>query len=300
MMERDDLINKFQNNQNRLRAVAERLLGSPEEADDAVQEAWLRLNRSAVEKIENLEGWLTTVVAHICLDMLRGRRMRKEESLDEKINMQIERHGQGSPEDDTLLANSLGPALVLLLNSLSPAERVAFVLHDIFDLPFNEIAPIVDRTEATTRQLASRARRRIRGEPVTDVAESEAKDIVSAFLAASREGNFSRLINLLDPEIVLRADDLVVKTAAMNKAIGAPLLESELKGSRRIARAFQERAKGLQLAKINCKYGAAWVLNGKPKVIFVFLIRLGRIIEIDVIMEIEDIKAISVELIAEY
>ncbi len=294
MAEENWLVEKFQDNRARLRSVAYRILGSTGEAEDAVQEAWLRLSRSDADRIENLGGWLTTVVARVCLDMLRSRKTRKEEPFEESFELPEKTR---DPEAELLFADSLGSALVILLNSLAPAERVAFVLHDLFDLPFEEIAPILGRSEPAVRQLASRARRRIRGGQEAVVEEARKREIVSAFLSASREGRFEDLIRLLDPEIKFHADDLAVKTAAQNQAYGAPIIEVEMTGPQKIAEAFKGRAKGIELALINGAVGAAWMVAGKPKVAIGFSVTNGKISEIDMVMEPEDIKAFSFELI---
>jgi RNA polymerase sigma factor (sigma-70 family) len=296
MTEENWLVEKFQDNRARLKSVAYRILGSTGEAEDAVQEGWLRLSRSDADRIENLGGWLTTVVARVCLDMLRSRKTRKEEPFEESFELPEKAR---DPEAELAFADSLGSALVILLNSLAPAERVAFVLHDLFDLPFEEIAPILGRSEPAVRQLASRARRRVRGGQEAVVEEARKREIVSAFLSASREGRFEDLIRLLDPEIKFHADDLAVKTAAQNRAYGAPIIEVEMTGPQKIAEAFRGRAKGIELALINGAVGAAWMVAGKPKVAIGFSVTGGRISEIDMVMEPEDIKSLSFELIGE-
>ena len=218
MTENEWLAEKFQEKRPHLRAVAYRILGSNGEADDAVQEAWLRLTRSDAKSTENLGGWLTTVVARVCLDMLRSHKSRKEESLEEQLLEAPGNPRQANPPEEFILADAVGSALLIVLRTLTPAERVAFVLHDLFDLPFEEIAPIVGRSEAAARQLASRARRRVRGGHGGREDEAKKREIVSAFLAASREGNFNALLQLLDPEILLTADDVTVKVTEANKA----------------------------------------------------------------------------------
>src|ERR687892_1168552 len=218
MNERDFLADRFEANRTHLHAVAYRMLGSVSEADDAVQEAWLRLSRRAEQdELDNLRAWLTTVVARICLDMLRARRSRREESLDAHLPDPIVRRADGTdPEHEALLADSVGLALLVVLETLSPAERLAFVLHDIFAVPFDEIAPIVDRSPEAARQLASRARRRVQGRTATPDADLDTqREVVDAFLAAAREGDFEALLEVLDPDVVLRADGGAV-------SIGAP------------------------------------------------------------------------------
>src|SRR5947199_1934596 len=210
------LAQRFDESRTHLKAVAYRMLGSASEAEDAVQETWLKLSRSDTREVGNLGGWLTTVVARVCLDMLRTRRSRREEPLDSTADPP----SGGHLEDDVALADATGQALLVVLDMLAPAERVAFVLHDMFDLSFEEIAPIVERTPTAARQLASRARRRVRGgtAPATDLAHR--RELVAAFLAASRDGDFERLVSVLSPDVVLRADELALRTAANRP--GAP------------------------------------------------------------------------------
>src|SRR5690348_14333257 len=212
MDDQEWLAERFEEHRARLRAVAHRMLGSVPEADDAVQEAWLRLSRADTRDVENLGGWLTTVVARVCLDMLRSRRSRREESLETPlVDLAASSGATGDPEREAVIADSVGPALLLVLDTLSPAERIAFVLHDMFGMPFEEIAPIVGRSPAAARQLASRARRRVQGKAAAPDADVEReREIVSAFLAASREGDFDRLLAVLDPDVVLRADQVAV------------------------------------------------------------------------------------------
>lgn len=295
-MKKSELLAKaFQDNRVHLKAVAYRMLGSPDEADDAVQEAWLRLSSSEADAIENLGGWLTVVVSRICLDTLRSRKAKREVLLEEPIpDMQPE-----SPEIDAAVADAMGPALLMVLDSLSPAERVAFVLHDLFDLPFEDIAPIVDRTVASARQLASRARRRVRGLRVTSQADSPQQNaLVTAFLTASREGNFEALLSLLDPDIVLRADEAAIKITTANKGRGAPAFQPEMRDPKTIAETFKGRAVGAQLAFIDGFEGATWLQGEKPRVAFVFAIRNGLITEIDVIMHPLQLAKMDIELIA--
>ena len=227
--------------------------------------------------------------------MLRSRKSRKEEALEEQHLEAPENARQANPAEEALLADSVGSALLIVLGTLTPAERVAFVLHDLFDLPFEEIAPIVGRSEAATRQLASRARRRVRGGQEGREDEVKKREIVSAFLAASREGNFNALLQLLDPEILLTADDMAVKTAAANKAKGAPPFESEMRGATVVAETFKRRALGAQLALINGSVGTTWIGGGKPRVAFLFSIENGKIQGIDVVMDPEDLKEMEVE-----
>jgi RNA polymerase sigma-70 factor, ECF subfamily len=297
-MEKIDWLAKdFEETRPHLRAVAHRMLGSVDEAEDAIQEAWIRLTRSESEKIDNLSGWLTTVVARVCLDMLRSRKARKEEPLDEQV---IKYPGSGNPEAELLIADSVGPALLLVLDALTPTERIAFVLHDLFDLSFEEIAPIIDRTEVAARQLASRARRRVRGMNATSQEDTHRqREIVTAFLAASREGDFSALLKLLHPDVVLRADDTAVTVAAASQAKGAPAFKSEIRGSKDVAETLKGRARGAQLALVDGFAGATWAPSGKPVVVFAFAVRDGKIEEINVIMNNDDLKKMEVEVINE-
>src|SRR5215831_14180433 len=223
MVDNNWLAERFEAQTTHLRAVAYRMLGSMTEAEDAVQEAWLRLTRSETSAVENLGGWLTTVVARICLDMLRSRKSLPEEPLSSDVPESIaSRKEVIQPETEMLVADSVGLALLVVLETLSPAERVAFVLHDMFDLPFDEIAPIVGRSPTAARQLASRARRRVHGaSAVSDADFTRQREVVDAFLAASRGGDFGALLAVLDPEVVLRADSAAVQTAAANRGRGA-------------------------------------------------------------------------------
>src|SRR5712671_6740213 len=223
MDEHEWLAERFEENRTHLRAVAYRMLGSLSEADDAVQESWLHLSRSDTSGVENLGGWLTTVVARVCLDMLRSRNSRREEPLDMHVPEPIVSREDGiDPEHEALLADSVGLALLVVLNTLNPAERLAFVLHDLFAVPFDEIAPIVGRSPTAARQLASRARRRVQGgATVPDVDLTRQRAVVDAFLAASRGGDFDALLALLDPDVVLRADAAAVQMGSAPEVLGA-------------------------------------------------------------------------------
>jgi len=265
------LSERFEEDRGRLAAIAYRMLGSRSEADDAVQEAWLRLSRSDATAIENLRGWLTTVVGRVCLDMLRSRSSRREEPLDTDALEASE-----NPEQEAVLADSIGLAMLVVLETLNPAERVAFVLHDMFAMPFDEIAPIVGRSEVATRQLASRARRRVQGAgPVSDIDIASRRKIVDAFLAASRGGDFGALLSLLDPDVVLRADDAAV-------LIGAG---REVRGAQEVARTFAGRARVAQPALVDGAPGLVWSSGGRPRVAFAFTITDARITAIDLIAD---------------
>ncbi|HEY2906699.1 MAG TPA: sigma-70 family RNA polymerase sigma factor, partial [Vicinamibacterales bacterium] len=253
MAEHEWLAEQFEAKRTRLRAVAYRMLGSTSEADDAVQEAWLRLSRADTSGVDNLGGWLTTVVARVCLDALRSRQSRREEALDSDV---LEQSMNGAPvgdaEHEMLLADSIGTAMFVVLETLDPAERVAFVLHDMFDLPFDEIASIVGRSPVAARQLASRARRRVRGaSTVSDNDFTGHKEVVEAFLAASRRGDMSALLAVLDPSVVLRADRSAIEASAARLAKGAPALAAELRGASVVAETFAGRAKAAQPALLD-------------------------------------------------
>jgi RNA polymerase sigma factor (sigma-70 family) len=286
------LAERFDENRSRLRGVAYRILGSASEAEDAVQEAWLKLSRSDTGEVENMGGWLTTIVARVCLDMLRSRASRREMPLATAADAPSE----GNSEDDVVLADEIGPALLIVLEMLGPAERVAFVLHDLFSLSFEEIAPIVNRTPVATRQLASRARRRIRGAdaPATDIAQQ--RELVSAFLAASRDGDFERLVAVLSPDVVLRADDLAVRTAAANQRRGAPTLAPEVRGAAPVAEAFKGRAHAAMRATIDGEAGAVWVAGNQVRTAFLFTVGHGRITGIDLIMDPAQLAELAVKI----
>jgi len=299
MEEHDWLAKRFQDDRTRLQAVAYRMLGSRGEADDAVQEAWIRLSRSDAAAIENLGGWLTTVVARVCLDMLRSRKSRSEQPLDGPRGQPAERVvDAGDLEAEVLLADSLGPALLVVLSTLTPAERVAFVLHDMFDLSFQAIAAIVGRSEAATRQLASRARRRVRGASgAEETNEARQRELVTAFLAAARGGDLEALVGLLAPDVVLRADDVAVSTSASLRDRGAPALASELRGARAVAGTFETGARGARLARLDGLPGAVWAPGGKPRAAFVFVVEDGRITEIEVLMAPAQLETMEIEIV---
>jgi RNA polymerase sigma-70 factor (ECF subfamily) len=299
MDERDWLAKRFEENRSHLQAVAYRMLGSVGEADDALQEAWLRLSRSDAAQIENLGGWLTTVVARVCLDTLRSRRSRPEASDEERVGEPtLNGEDHDDPEAELLLADSVGPALLVVLETLGPAERVAFVLHDLFDVPFEEIAAIVGRSVAATRQLASRARRRVRGAEASDEVELDRKrEIVTAFLAASRAGDFDALLELLDPEVELRADAEAVAAATANAARGAPKIRPAIRGARSVAEAFRGRARGAQLALVGGVPGATWIQAGTPRAAFAFAVEDGKIVGIEIVMNQGRLDELAVEVL---
>lgn len=277
MNERDWLAQQFEENRTHLRAVAFRMLGSEVEAEDAVQEGWLRLNRADAGDIENLGGWLTTVVARVCLDMLRSRKSRREQPLDTDGSGPAQhRADETDPERQALLAASIGPALLMVLDTLTPDERLAFVLHDMFDLPFNEVAPIVGRSPEAARQLASRARRRVRGATTpADDDQSRQREVVEAFLAASREGDFAGLLEVLDPDIEFRADPEAVRLG------GLPVV----RGARAFAEHFSGTAQAARPVFVNGSIGATWAPGGKPRVVLFITIVDGKITTIDAVAD---------------
>ena len=286
-MNQDDLLAQhFEEHRAHLRAVAYRMLGSASEADDAVQEAWLRLSRSDSGEIANLGGWLTTVVARVCLDLLRARQARREESLDAHAPAPITSREDGiDPEQEALMADAVGLALLVVLDTLNPAERLAFVLHDLFDVPFDEIAPIVGRSPTAARQLASRARSRVRGQSAamdSDVDLISQRNVVDAFLAASRAGDFEALLALLDPEVVLRADDTALAMGAW----------SGIRGAQDMARRFAG-VRGQRPARMNGAVGTVWAPGGQVRVASVFTITDGKIVAIDIVADPEHLRQLD-------
>ncbi len=279
MTESDWQTEEFEKQRDQLRAVAYRMLGSTSEAEDAVQEAWLRLSRSETGAVENLGGWLTTVVARVCLDMLRARRSRREDYVGTWLPEPIVSVENG-PEDEAVLADSVGLAMLVVLETLSPAERLAFVLHDMFGMPFEEIASIVERSEAATRQLASRARRRVRGAtPRTDPDLREQRRVIDAFLAASRAGDFEALLEVLDPDVVFRIDAGGV----------APRARPPVEGAEAVARQVLSRgsrfAPFARPAVVNGNAGLVIVPGNRPFAVVGFTIAEGRIATIDLIAD---------------
>jgi RNA polymerase sigma factor (sigma-70 family) len=284
MDERDWLARRFEDHRGRLRAVAYRMLGSASEADDAVQEAWLRLSRSDADAVENLGGWLTTVVARVCLNMLEARRSRREEPVGGDLPDPVAHRGDDhDPEQQALAAEGVGLALLVVLDTLTPAERLAFVLHDLFAVPFEEIAPIVDRSPAAARQLASRARRRVQGAPPPDADLARQRAVVDAFLAASRQGDFEALLALLDPDVVLRADPAAVRTGAA----------AEVRGAAAVAGTFSGRAQTARPALVDGAPGAVWAPGGRPRVAFAFTVADGRILAIDLLADPERLALVE-------
>jgi RNA polymerase sigma factor (sigma-70 family) len=278
------LAERFEEHRARLRAAAYRMLGSPSEADDAVQEAWLRFSRANTSAVENLGSWLMTVVSRVCLNMLQARRSRPETPLGPDVPEPTAGAPAGSdPEQEVLLADSVGLALLVVLDRLAPAERVALVLHDVFGVPFEEIAPIIQRSTPATRQLASRARRRVRGHGARQASDRiRQTKLVNAFLAASRNGDFSALLTVLDPDAVLRADEAAVKMGVATETRGAQAVAT-----------FSRRAGGARPALVNGEAGAVWMPGGRPRVVFKFAISADKIVGIELIANPEDLRQVD-------
>jgi RNA polymerase sigma factor (sigma-70 family) len=279
MDQHDWLAERFEANRTHLRAVAYRMLGSLSDADDAVQEAWLRVTRADTSAVENLGGWLTTVVARVCLNVLRSRRSRREESLDARLPDPIVSRGNGvDPQDDAVLADSVGLALLVVLETLTPAERLAFVLHDMFAVPFDEIAPMLGRSPTATRQLASRARRRVHGAaPTPDPDVARQREVVDAFFAAARGGDFDALVAVLDPDVVARTD-------------GGPGASVMVRGAAAVAGralAYARPSALVRPALVNGAAGVVVTVDGRPVSVMAFTVRDGKIVEIDTLSDVE-------------
>ena len=289
MNERELLAERFEANRTHLRAVAYRMLGSVSEADDAVQEAWLRLGRSETGDIDNLRAWLTTVVGRVCLDLLRSRKSRREESLGPHVPEPIISPKDGlDPEHEALLADSVGLALLVVLETLAPPERLAFVLHDMFGVPFDEIASIVDRSPAAARQLASRARRRVRGAaPAADVDVSRQRELVDAFLAAARGGDFEALVGVLDPDVVLRVDR---GTLASREVKGAAAVAEQ-------AKTFAHLARFARPALVNGAAGFVVTREGRPVSVAGFTVAGGKITEIDLLADPKRLRELDLTVL---
>jgi RNA polymerase sigma-70 factor (ECF subfamily) len=284
------LAERFEEQRRHLRAVAYRMLGSVSEADDAVQEAWLRLSRSNASEVENLGAWLTTVVARVSLNMLRSRRSRREESFGPQMPEPIVDRADGTdPEHEALLADSVGLALLIVLEMLSPAERLAFVLHDMFAVPFDEIAPIVERSPEATRQLASRARRRVQGErTVSDADPQTQREVLDAFIAAAREGDFDGLLQILDPDVVVRAD------------FGGKAGTTEIRGAETVAGnalSFQRLGLEVKPALVNGAVGAVSFHDGKPFSVGAITVRGGKIVELDFFVDPERVAQLDLTVL---
>jgi RNA polymerase sigma factor (sigma-70 family) len=286
-MDDDWLARQFEEHRPRLRAVATRLLGSGSEADDAVQEAWLRLSRTDAASVENLGGWLTTVVGRIALNMLRARSTRREQPLGDRPGADRPSR-EPDPAETAVLADSVGMALLVVLETLTPAERLAFVLHDLFDVPFDEIASILDRSPAAARQLASRARRRVQGlSPESDPDPGRRREVVTAFLAASRNGDFAGLLALLDPHATVRADAVTVAAGA----------DAEVRGADAVAATFSGRARAARLALVDGMVQAVWTRGGRPRVVFAFTITDGLVTAIDMLGDPERLAGFEVTVL---
>jgi RNA polymerase sigma factor (sigma-70 family) len=293
MNEQEWLAERFEENRAHLRTMAYRMLGSLSEADDAVQEAWLRLSRADAGGIENLGGWLTTVVARVSLNMLRSRKSRREEPLGPHVPEPIVDSEEGTdPEHEALLADSVGMALLVVLETLSPAERLAFVLHDMFAVPFDEIAPIVERSPAAARQLASRARRRVQGAPEPDVDRERQREVVDAFLAAAREGDFDALVAVLDPDVVLRADTGAEGPGPSREVRGAEAIATQAISYSRLGLVYRP-------ALINGAAGMVAIRDGKPFSVMGCTVRDGRIVEIDILADPERLRELDLTVLEE-
>ncbi len=274
MEEHQWLAEQFEANRSHLQTVAYRMLGSASEANDVVQESWLRLSLADASGIENLGGWLTTVVARLCLDVLRARNARREKPLDDAMTARIANREPGNdPEREALLADSLGFALLVILDTLTPAERIAFVLHDIFAMPFDEIAPILDRSASAVRQLASRARRRVQSPVILNDNLASQREVVNAFLTASREGSFEALLAVLDPDVVFRNDPTLVSTGAA----------TEIRGAASVAKQFVGRARGVRPSLVDGAIGVLVARQGRLFLVISFKVTDGKITEINAI-----------------
>jgi RNA polymerase sigma factor (sigma-70 family) len=293
MTENEFLAEQFEATRPHLRAVAYRMLGSLNEADDAVQEAWLRLSRSDASAIDNLGGWLTTVVARVSLDMLRSRRSRREESLDDvRVPEPIVSRADGlDPEHEALLADSVGLALLVVLEKLNPAERLAFVLHDMFAVPFDEIGAMVGRSPDAARQLASRARRRVRGEaPAPDSDLAEQRRVVDAFFAAARDGDFDRLVTVLDPDVVVRSDFGPSRARDSHEVRGAEAVASR-------AMSFAHLHAWVKPALVNGAAGVVVAPHGRPFAVMGFTVAGGRVVEIDALADPERLSRLDLTIL---
>ncbi len=282
---------QFEEHRPHLRAVAYRMLGSASDAEDAVQESWIRLGRTDVSGVENLRAWLTTVVARVSLDMLRTRASRREDPLDVHVPDPVITRADGDPESNAMLADSVGLALLVVLETLEPAERLAFVLHDVFGMTFDEIAPIVDRSPAAARQLASRARRRVqRKAPNADADLHQQRRVVDAFLAAAREGDFERLVAVLDPDIVLRADGGAL-AGASRLVRGAQAVAAQ-------AASFSKLGLSNQVVLVNGNVGVVSRRpDGRPFAVLGFTIGSGKIVEIDILADPERLNRLDLSAI---
>ncbi|HYI24261.1 MAG TPA: sigma-70 family RNA polymerase sigma factor [Thermomicrobiales bacterium] len=293
MPESPSLAERFESHRPHLLAVATRLLGSPTEAEDAVQETWLRLERAGDDGIENLGAWLTTVVSRICLDHLRSRSSRREDPVDPDLPEPGD--DAPGPEDVAILTESTAEAVAIVLDTLAPTERVAFVLHDVFDVPFADIAPIVDRTPTATRQMASRARRRVRAQRDTNPFEpGKHQHAVEAFLRASRAGDLQGLLAVLHPDVVLRADETALRMGARSG-----WLTADLQGATAVADQFNGRAQAARLATIDGQLGAVWASGERPVVVFRFTVDRDAVAGIELIADRETIASLDIRILTD-
>jgi RNA polymerase sigma factor (sigma-70 family) len=288
---------RFEENRHRLHVVAYRMLGSTSEAEDAVQETWLRITRADTGAVDNLGGWLTTVITHVCLDMLRARKTRENAAPAIGAEGAVAASEQSDPEREALLADAVGSAMMIVLDTLSPAERVAFVLHDLFALSFEDIGVIVERSAVATRQLASRARRLVQRAGERENELPSQREVAQAFMAASRDGNLEAVLAVLDPDVVLRADPVAVKAAAANEAKGAPRLVREVRGAADVARVFLGSAQVARPALVDGTPGAAWAPGGRARAIWAFKVEQGRIVEVQFIADPKTIARLDVFLL---
>jgi RNA polymerase sigma-70 factor (ECF subfamily) len=291
MNQQDWLAERFEANRSHLRGVAYRMLGSVTDADDALQEAWIRLSRTDTGDVDNLRAWLTTVVGRVCLNMLRARKTRREAALGAYVPDPIVSPAEGvDPEQEAMLGDSVGLAMLVVLDSLTPAERVAFVLHDVFAMPFDEIAPIVGRTPTATRQLASRARRRVQGAPVPDVDLAAQWAVVDAFVAASRAGDFERLLAVLDPDVVVRTDGGLARRELVPLIRGADAVARQ-------AMSFRQFVGTSTRALVNgIPGGVAWLPDGRPFAVVALTVQGDRIVVVDVLADPERLGQLDLTL----
>jgi RNA polymerase sigma-70 factor (ECF subfamily) len=294
MSDQDWLAQRFETDRAHLRGVAYQMLGSTTEADDAVQESWIRLSRTDTSDVENLRAWLTTVVARVCLNMLRSRKTRREQSLETHLPDLIVSSEEGTdPEQEALLGDSVGLALFVVLDSLTPAERVSFVLHDVFAVPFDVIAPVVGRTPTAARQLASRARRRVQGAPVPDIDLNGQWAVVDAFLAAARDGDFERLVAVLDPEVVAQSDGGTTRPQMTLMTHGARAVAEQAMSFRR----FTETATRVLVNGV--PGGIAWNPDGTPFAVLALTVHGGRVVRIDILADPERLGQLDLTLVTD-
>ena len=291
MDHKDWLAERFEEQRGHLRAVAYRMLGSLPEADDAVQDAWVRMSRAETNEVENLGGWMTTIVARVCLNMLRSRTIRREESLEVHLpDPVISSEGELGPEEEALLADSVGLALLVVLDALAPAERLAFVLHDMFELPFEEIAPMVGRSPTAARQLASRARRRVKGAEIPDPDLTRQRAVVDAFFLAARSGDLDALVAVLHPDVILRVDSGPSRPGASRVVRGAAAVARQ-------ARLGANPAALLHPALINGAAGVVITLDGQPHGVMAFTVVNDHIVELDIIADAQRIRRVASEVL---